>query len=135
MKLRVLGPVAVAGAGGETVLGRTREAAIIADLVVHAGQIVASARLIDDVWGGHAPPGAAATLQTYVRNIRRLLGPGAIATCRPGYRLDVVSEVIDSVCFERLHRGGRAALDGNDLDLAQESLDAALGFVARLGVW
>ena len=93
----VLGPVAVVRQGREIVLGTTREAALLADLLLHANEVVSTSRLIDDLWSGASPPGAAATLHSHVRNLRRVLEPSrnrggpseVLLTQRPGYLLKV----------------------------------------------
>ena len=77
------------------VLGPTREAALLTDLLVHAGELVPASRLIDDLWRGDPPPSAAGTLQTYVKNLRRMLEPDhrsgvaweVLVTRGPGYQL------------------------------------------------
>ena len=103
MELCVLGRIAVVVDGAELVLGATREAALLADLVVHAGQVVSAGRLIDDIWRGEPPPGAAATLQTYVKNLRRMLEPhraagrpsDVLVSRRPGYLLQIEPQALD----------------------------------------
>ena len=123
MEFCVLGPVAVVGDDGvEHVLGATREAALLADLLVHAGQVVSAGRLIEDLWRGEPSPGAAATLQTYVKNLRRLVEPGratgsageVLLTARPGYVLHVQAEGVDAWRAARLVEEGRAALAAGD---------------------
>ena len=44
MELCVLGRISVVADGREHVLGSTREAALLADLIVHAGEVVAASR-------------------------------------------------------------------------------------------
>ncbi len=97
MKFCVLGRIAVVADGREHVLGPTREAALLTDLLVHAGELVPASRLIDDLWRGDPPPSAAGTLQTYVKNLRRMLEPDhrsgvaweVLVTRGPGYQLRV----------------------------------------------
>jgi predicted ATPase/DNA-binding SARP family transcriptional activator len=119
----VLGPVTVVDDDGvEHVLGATREAAVLADLLVHAGEVVSGGRLVDDVWRGQPSPGAAATLQTYVKNLRRLIEPGralgshdgVLRTARAGYSLQVAADAVDAWQCERMIDDGRAALDAGD---------------------
>ena len=118
MELCVLGRIAVVVDGAELVLGATREAALLADLVVHAGQVVSAGRLIEDIWRGEPPPGAAATLQTYVKNLRRMLEPhraagrpsDVLVSRRPGYLLQIEPQALDARRCERLVDEGRAAL-------------------------
>ena len=104
MELCVLGRIAVVVDGREHVLGATREAALLADLIVHAGQVVSASRLVEDLWRGAPPQGAAGTLQTYVKNLRRLLEPErnrwadgtVVSTVRPGYLLRLPPDGLDA---------------------------------------
>jgi predicted ATPase/DNA-binding SARP family transcriptional activator len=134
VKFCVLGPVGVVVDGRRVVLGATREAALLADLLVHAGQVVAADRLVEDLWRANPSPGAAATLQTYVKNLRRVIEPGrpageagrVLVTCRPGYALHVEPEDVDATRFERLVEHGRSALvegaPGRSADVLREAL-------------
>jgi DNA-binding SARP family transcriptional activator len=74
---QVLGPPAVVDGERQVALGTTREGALLAILLVHADETVSAARLIDELWGGNPPAGATATLQGYVRNLRRPSSPTA----------------------------------------------------------
>jgi DNA-binding SARP family transcriptional activator/WD40 repeat protein len=121
--------------GDRTVaLGTTKEAALLTVLLVHADEAVSAARLIDELWAGTPPPGAAATLQGYVRNLRRVLEPdrpaGApselLVTRRPGYALVVGPDGSDARRFERLAGEGRSALLGGDPARADAVLREAL---------
>lgn len=121
MELCVLGRIAVVTDGRERVLGSGREAALLADLIVHAGQMMPAERLIEDLWNGAPPPGAAGTLQTYVRNLRRVLEPDRAAgspsrvllSRRPGYVLEIDDDVLDARRFERLVIAGGLEATGD----------------------
>ena len=130
----MLGGVEVAHQGRVSMLGATREAAILADLLLHANQVLSTSRLIDDLWHGEPPPGAVATLHTYVRNLRHLLEPGRAAgsasetliTRRPGYMLRVDPDCLDVWRAERLAAEGRSALEAGHAASARERFGAAL---------
>jgi DNA-binding SARP family transcriptional activator len=130
----VLGRIAVTADGSELDLGATREAALLADLLLHANQTVATDRLIDDVWQGEPPPGASATLHTYVKNLRRRLEPSRSAgspseillTRRPGYQLRVAADSFDLWRTERLIELGRQSLAGGAPAAAADQLREAL---------
>jgi predicted ATPase/DNA-binding SARP family transcriptional activator len=134
VELCVLGRISVVADGREHVLGSTREAALLADLIVHAGEVVPAGRLIDDLWRGEPPPSAAGTLQTYVKNLRRMLEPSrtsgapsvVLVSRRPGYVLNVEAVGLDAWRCERLVDGGRAALAGGDPELAVDRFGCAL---------
>jgi DNA-binding SARP family transcriptional activator/WD40 repeat protein len=121
--------------GDRTVaLGTTKEAALLTILLVHADEAVNAARLIDELWAGTPPPGAAATLQGYVRNLRRILEPDRpagtpsefLVTRRPGYALVVGPDGSDARRFERLAGEGRSALSRGDPARADAVLREAL---------
>jgi predicted ATPase/DNA-binding SARP family transcriptional activator len=130
----VLGRISIVAEGREHVLGSTREAALLADLIVHAGEVVPASRLIDDVWRGEPPPGASGTLQTYVKNLRRMLEPSrptgapgeVLVLRRPGYVLNVAADGLDAWRCKRLIDEGRAALGCDDPALAVDRFRDAL---------
>jgi DNA-binding SARP family transcriptional activator/tetratricopeptide (TPR) repeat protein len=72
--LRLLGPMALAGADGRSV-GPPRQRLVLAVLAVDAGRTVSVERLVDRVWGSEPPPHAHRTLHAYIARIRRTLEP------------------------------------------------------------
>ncbi|WP_051778240.1 BTAD domain-containing putative transcriptional regulator [Kitasatospora phosalacinea] len=62
-------------AGAATRLGGPRQRGVLAQLLVARGAVVPADRLVDDLWDGRPPAKAAASLQAYVSNLRRLLEP------------------------------------------------------------
>jgi len=97
---RILGPLEVREDGRELPLGTGRQRALLALLLVHANDLVASERLIDELWSGQPPPSAQKVLQGYVSQLRRALGADTILTRGSGYVL--VAADTDTVEFERL---------------------------------
>ena len=93
MEFRILGPLVVHDDEGRPIeVGAGRPRALLAALILHANEVVASDRLIDDLWGERPPRTAAKALQGYVSQIRRVLdrpggGDGTILTRAPGYML------------------------------------------------
>ena len=69
---------------------------------MRAGEVVATDRLIDQLWGEHPPKTAATSLQNLVSQLRKLLGPNVLATRPPGYVLQIDAESLDLGRFERL---------------------------------
>jgi predicted ATPase/DNA-binding SARP family transcriptional activator len=134
VELCVLGRISVVAEGREHMLGSTREAALLADLIVHAGEVVPASRLIDDLWRGEPPRGAPGTLHTYVKNLRRMLEPNrprgapseVLVSRRPGYVLDVSADALDAWRCERLIDEGRAALGSDDPMQAVDRFRGAL---------
>jgi DNA-binding SARP family transcriptional activator len=109
MDFRILGPLEVRDRGGQIELRRRKVQALLAVLVLHAGEPVSSDALIDALWGETPPRTARAALQNYIAQLRRALGPGLVASRAGGYALEAGREQIDLGRFERLAAEGRAA--------------------------
>ncbi len=126
MKFRILGPVDVEGDGKALPLGGRRERALLAALILGAGDVVSTDRLAAALWGDDPPRSAAKTLQNHVLRLRKVLGPAVIETRRPGYRLVVGPDAIDARRFEKLLRDARnSSIDGAP-DRAAATLREAL---------
>jgi predicted ATPase/DNA-binding SARP family transcriptional activator len=129
-EVRLLGPVQVVRSGCEVGLGGPRPRAVLALLVLEAGRVVPAGRLVEEVWQGSPPPGAAKTLRSYMSRLRGLLSPDAALAARGGgYVLGLDLELVDAVRFERLAGAGQAALS------AGEAAAAAGRFRQALGLW
>lgn len=112
MRITTLGPLAV---DGRPVRG-DRLAAVLRELVGARGRSVSSAALVDAVWHGDPPDGAAGAVQALVSRVRRLgvpvvAGPG-------GYRVPADEVEIDAVTVRTLVERGRQALAGGDVAAA-----------------
>jgi DNA-binding SARP family transcriptional activator len=106
---------------------------ILAVLLLHADQTVPVGALIQELWGERAPASAMTTLQTYVLQLRKLLG-GALSmplaqvadkvllTVPGGYQFRCASAEFDLRTYDRLAIAGRRALAGADNALAAELL-------------
>jgi DNA-binding SARP family transcriptional activator len=124
--VRVLGPLDILAGGRVTTLGSARQRELLAVLVVHAGQVVATDTLIDVLWGDVPPPSAAHTVQGLVSRLRSVLGGTAIVAQAPGYLLSASTATIDSQVFEDLVTQARNAARAGEADAAIELFDAAL---------
>ena len=93
VEFRILGPLEVAAGERLLELGRPKQRAVLAILLVHANRTVSLEHLVDELWGEEPPAQAIASLQAYVSHLRRLLEParGARTPARvlvsqsPGY--------------------------------------------------
>ena len=109
MRFGVLGPLAVWTSAGEqlTVPG-LKVRALLADLLVHAGEPVSADRLVDDLWGERAPADPAGALQAKVSQLRRVLaaaepdGRALVEYRPPGYVLRAGRDMLDASQFEDL---------------------------------
>jgi YVTN family beta-propeller protein len=109
MDFRILGPVEVAEHDRVFHLGRGRQRALLALLVLHANEVVSQARLVDELWGESPPATASTALHGYVSRLRKLLGPDRLETSVPGYRLRVDEGELDRDRFVALAQAGRHA--------------------------
>jgi DNA-binding SARP family transcriptional activator/class 3 adenylate cyclase/tetratricopeptide (TPR) repeat protein len=136
LDLRVLGRFDVLVAGEAVDLGPPKQRAVLAVLLLEAGRVVPSERLVELLWGD--APKALVSLQTYVSNLRRALEPQrrprdparVLVTQAPGYRLDVDRSQVDALRFEDLVTAGGARLRAGDPAAAVEVLDEALALWA-----
>lgn len=133
MEVRVLGPLEVKVNGRQVRLG-PQQCVLLAVLLLEAGRVVPTSRLVELLWGEAAPERAAATLRSHVLHLRRALEPDRPAGAKPtvlvtegaGYALRIRPEQLDAVRFEQLVDEGRAALAAGDPRTAVERLDAGL---------
>ncbi|GAA1010163.1 SARP family transcriptional regulator [Acrocarpospora pleiomorpha] len=128
MRIGILGVTRVwRDDGSEVALGGPVRRALLALLSVRAGEAVPLDRLIDDLYGGQAPDGAAHAVQSQVSRLRQALRPDAAIEFVPaGYRLLADPEDVDTRRFERLADEGRQVLGRGDPVRAAELLRAAL---------
>jgi predicted ATPase/DNA-binding SARP family transcriptional activator len=118
MRFGVLGPLAAWTSAGEqlTVPG-LKVRALLADLLVHAGEPVSADRLVDDLWGERAPADPAGALQAKVSQLRRVLaaaepdGRALVQYRPPGYVLRAGRDMVDASQFEDLLNRARTVSD------------------------
>jgi DNA-binding SARP family transcriptional activator len=91
----ILGPLEVSGDSGPLALGGQKQRAVLAVLLLEANRVVSVDRLLDSVWGEHPPRTALTSLQNFVSQLRKLLGPNVLETRSPGYRLNVPQDKLD----------------------------------------
>ncbi|WP_236788923.1 BTAD domain-containing putative transcriptional regulator [Amycolatopsis sp. GM8] len=116
----ILGPVL---ADGE--VGGPRPRALLALLLLDAGRVVGTDRLIDALYGEEPPGDATNALQAQVSRLRRRLGV-PIERQPAGYRLVVDPDDVDVHRFTRLARDGRQALHAGEHAEAARLLRDAL---------
>jgi predicted ATPase/DNA-binding SARP family transcriptional activator len=113
MEFRVLGPLEIVEGGRPLLISGARERALLAILLIHAGQAVAADRLIEELWGGDIPGNPSNALQVVVSRVRKALevadATGRLVTRKPGYLLDVRREEVDAGRFGQLVAEARRA--------------------------
>ena len=102
VQFRILGPLEVVDGSGSIVFEAPKQRALLAVLLLHPNEVVSSERLIDELWGELPPATAPKVVQTYVSQLRRVLGPDVIATRPPGYMLRIDEAALDAGRFRRL---------------------------------
>ena len=127
LEFRVLGPVEALEDGKQLKLGGAQQRKVLAVLLLHAGQLVTTTRLIDEVWAENAPDTAGNIVQGYVSHLRKALGRDAITTKEPGYTLRIGhGQLLDLHSFERLASDGAEQLERGSAEDAAALLHEAL---------
>ncbi|MEU6308045.1 AfsR/SARP family transcriptional regulator [Streptomyces chartreusis] len=140
MEFKVLGPLEVVSDGRSLPLGGVKQRAVLALLLLHANQVVATSQLLDALWPEDARPVTARKMvQNAVWGLRALLESGddeardgtppQLLTRAPGYVLRLDPERLDATRFERAVAAGRARLD------AGEAAEAAVLLGDALAEW
>ncbi len=134
MQFLILGPMEVIAERGRRVpIVGAKARALLAVLLIDAGTVVSSDRLIDALWGDHAPASAMNALHVHLSSLRKALATGGghlrsdvIGTLKPGYVLHVHPEQVDARRFERLSAEGARALRAGRVQAAARTLREAL---------
>jgi DNA-binding SARP family transcriptional activator len=127
VKYGILGPLIVRLNGGEVPIGAARQRALLTQLLLRRGELVPTETLVDELWGERPPATAVKIVQTYVSQLRKVLGEGALETRPAGYLLRLEPGALDAELFEGLLASGRGLLANGDTGEARESLREALG--------
>jgi DNA-binding SARP family transcriptional activator/tetratricopeptide (TPR) repeat protein len=135
MDFHILGPIEAIESDGPLALGGSKQRALLGMLLLHAGEVVSSDRLIDELWPGERREEALKALQVAVSRLRRALEPDRpagvgsrlILTRPPGYELRLDDASLDARRFEALLHEGRRELAAGDPRSARAKLDDALG--------
>ncbi|MFF1444957.1 AfsR/SARP family transcriptional regulator [Streptomyces sp. NBC_00080] len=150
MDIKVLGALDAEINGKDIVPTAGKPRQILALLALRPGQVVPVPTLMEELWDTDLPDSSLTTLQTYILQLRRMLGrallstgtnsPGTteadtptptakdiLATRYGGYLLQIPPDTVDAHRYEQLAaQGHRAFENGQDSDAAR-LLDQALG--------
>jgi DNA-binding SARP family transcriptional activator len=133
MDFRLLGALEVSAQGAVAELGPPKQRALLAILLLHAGEIIPVDRLIDLLWGEDPPRTANHSIQIYVSDLRKAIdslgGKEVLTTRPPGYLLNADPVSIDARQFERLVDEGTRKLRSGD------HLEGAKDLRAAMGLW
>jgi DNA-binding SARP family transcriptional activator/tetratricopeptide (TPR) repeat protein len=121
---RILGRLEVFVDGEPVPIPAGKHRALLAALLLQAGELVSADVLIERLWGEAPPRNPRPTLQTYVQRLRNTLGdPERVVTAPTGYLIDVRPDELDLTRFRRLVE--RAAITEDlfeQADLLHEAL-------------
>jgi DNA-binding SARP family transcriptional activator len=126
MRFDILGPATVTTSDGEVVLAAAKPRALLVRLLIEPNHVVPAEQLVEDLWDGAPPRSANQTLQTYVSQLRKVLGADRLLTLGSGYRIVVEPGELDTERFEQGVVAGRTALAKGDCAAAADGLRQAL---------
>ena len=129
-RIRVLGPVEVAGPHGLALLVGPRQRAVVGLLALKPGVVLPRWRLVDALWGEDPPRTAVKSLHSHIARARQALDaaglPAVLVTRDTGYALAVEPDAVDAWRFEESVRRGRDGLASGDADRAAAHLRTGL---------
>jgi predicted ATPase/DNA-binding SARP family transcriptional activator len=103
VEFRLLGRFEVEADGVDLTPPRRQHRTLLALLLLHADEVVATDDCVEALWGERRPETAQTALHGHVSALRKRLGPERIETQDPGYLLRLADEdVVDIRLFERL---------------------------------
>jgi DNA-binding SARP family transcriptional activator/DNA-binding beta-propeller fold protein YncE len=133
MEFKVLGPLEVCREGRALELGAARHRALLADLLLHANEVVSIDRLVEDLWGERPPHTAEHILQVYVSRVRKIFRDGdgdrydGLLTTASGYLLRIEDpDRLDADTARDLIARGRNALEARSFGTASTLLREAV---------
>jgi DNA-binding SARP family transcriptional activator len=109
VEFRILGPLEVVEGGVPLRVGAPKDRALLAVLLVRAGEVVSTDQAAEALWGAEPPRSASASIQNSVSKLRKRLGPERVVTKPPGYALQVEGDEIDAERARLLLERARAA--------------------------
>ncbi|MGH3798868.1 MAG: AfsR/SARP family transcriptional regulator [Pseudonocardiaceae bacterium] len=134
MQVNLMGTLEVKEDGRTLTPTAAKPRQVLAMLAINASAMVSGDQLIDELWPDGPPASAKTTVQTYVYQLRKLLGcrfsssrgKKVLVTCPAGYLLAVPRDDVDIFRFQRLMDDGRTALRRSDASRASDLLRDAL---------
>jgi DNA-binding SARP family transcriptional activator len=125
----LLGPLLVLRDGAAVPLARGGQRALLAALLLNAGQLVTVSQLTEVLWEIDPPPSARASLHNQVQRLRAALGAAGgerISTQPGGYLIQVDAGELDLSQAEALLAAARAAARHGNWEQASQRASAGL---------
>ncbi|GAA0952434.1 AfsR/SARP family transcriptional regulator [Actinocorallia libanotica] len=131
MGFQLLGSVRIVDATGTAhTVSAPKVGALLATLLIRAGEPVSTEELMEELWGSGPPRRARAALHVYISQLRKHLleaggDQGRIGTRGAGYVMDVDPAAIDAARLQELHARGRRAASAGDPERALACFEEA----------
>lgn len=136
LEIRVLGSLLLNCGDVPATPTAPKSRSVLAALLLNANRTVPVPVLIEELWGDMPPASVLTTLQTYILNLRKLLGRAlavpaprvaeTVLVTRPGgYLFRSIADYFDLRDYERLAMDGRDALAAGDNTKAADLLTSA----------
>ncbi len=130
----MLGPFEVWNDGMQVPLGGRRQRAVLALLAIHAGEVLSTDRIVEEIWAEDSPPSAVRTVHAYISRLRsnlrdaKPIGSGSeiLVSRDPGYVLAIDPMQVDAARFEQAVSQASACLKAGDPTRASGELRDAL---------
>ncbi|ULE32079.1 BTAD domain-containing putative transcriptional regulator [Mycobacterium sp. IDR2000157661] len=128
----VLGPLQLSVDSTPMRLGTPKQRVMLAMLLINRNRPVGVDALITAAWEQRPPPGARATIHSYISNLRKLLHNAGVdsrvvlASAPPGYQLSVPDDQLDLGRFITEKSAGAHAAAAGRFDEASRHFSAAL---------
>ena len=136
IRFNVLGPLRMETLSTDRTPSAAKPRQVLSLLLVNANRIVSTDTLSEELWRDNPPRSATTTLQTYIFQIRKLMGSRSgsdqsdsrnhLVTTQNGYMLRVRPDELDLFVFEDLATTGEAALRAGEPEKAARLLSDAL---------
>jgi DNA-binding SARP family transcriptional activator len=132
LEFGLLGPREMSVDGDLVPVGTPKQRAVLAMLLMNRNSPVGVDRLITALWEGSPPSRARASIQSYVSNLRKLLGGVGfdarvvLAAAPPGYRLTIPENACDLGRFIAEKTAGVQEAAASRFEAASKHLSAAL---------
>ncbi|MFE9388600.1 BTAD domain-containing putative transcriptional regulator [Streptomyces sp. NPDC006784] len=138
MDVEVLGHVALRTWDSTRTPSAPKARQVLALLLVNANRLVSTDALIEELWAERPPRSALSALQTYIFQLRQMLGDllgntspkDVLVTTPNGYEFRVAPEKIDLQRYEKYRLAGQHAFQSGDHPTAVEQFRAALNIFA-----
>ncbi|WP_427164217.1 AfsR/SARP family transcriptional regulator [Streptomyces sp. C1-1] len=134
VRFAVLGSVKVWRGGAELPLGPPKQRALLALLLLHAGQTIGLSQIVDVLWHGDPPNSAVNVVHRHIGSLRKMLEPGLpprtpgdlLVRRAGGYGINVDPGTLDLLHFRDLVARARDAADDGEASSAVELYAEAL---------